>query len=175
MDSRQWYDIGPIHAPGFTREQLLLKNSIISFEYSTETFCSVFTRIINFSRILQNGSFFSKLVSGTLAHYFSGPVKSVKTRTCTSSRRGKGGGGCVLDQYLGMGEPLRVWNPDLLANQINTRTLSSGTSPPYRPYKGVSPPLPPRKSSQNVSASKETLPIVLRYAIFTFHIVESVL
>ena len=22
------------------------------------------------------------------------------------------GGGGVLDQYLGMGEPLRVWNPD---------------------------------------------------------------
>ena len=87
-----------------------------------------------------------------------------------------GGGGGVLDQYLGMGEPLRVWNPDLLANQINTRTLSSGTSPPYRPYKGVSPtPTPQRKSSQNVLASKETLPIVLRYAIFAFHIVESVL
>ena len=25
---------------------------------------------------------------------------------------GGGGGGGRLDQYLGMGEPLRVWNPD---------------------------------------------------------------
>ena len=80
------------------------------------------------------------------------------------------GGGDVVDQYVGMGEPVRVWYPDHLGNQINTQILSSGTSP-YMPYKGVSP----RKSGQNVLPSKESLPIVLRYAIFALYIVESVL
>lgn len=36
--------------------------------------------------------FFQNWSVGTLAHYFSGPVKSVKTRTCTSSP-GVGEGG----------------------------------------------------------------------------------
>ena len=30
----------------------------------------------------------------------------------TSAVAGGGGGGGVFDQYLGIGEPLRVWNPD---------------------------------------------------------------
>ena len=107
--------------------------------------------------------FFQNWSVGTLAHYFSGPVKS-----------GGWGRGGVLDQYLGMGEPLRVGNPDHLANQINTNTLSSGTSPRIGHIKEYPPP-PPRKSSQNVLASQETLSIVLGYVIFTFHIVESVL
>ena len=75
--------------------------------------------------------FFQNWSVGTLAHYFSGPVKS-----------GGWGRGGVLDQYLGMGEPLRVGNPDHLANQINTNTLSSGTSPRIGHIKEYPPPPP---------------------------------
>ena len=109
------------------RKQLLLKNSIISFEHSTETFCSVFTRIINFSRILQNGSIFFKIWSvGTLAHYFSCPVKSVKTTTCTCSR----------------GERTR---PSCKSNYLIPIPCPAAHPPLYRPYKGVSPPENPVK------------------------------
>ena len=98
--------------------------------------------------------FFQNWSVGTLALYFSGPVKSVKTRTCTSNP----GGGGVLDQYLGMGEPLRVWNPDLLANQINTRTLSSGTfSSRIGHIKEYPPPPPPKGNPVNMYWRVKTL------------------
>ena len=38
--------------------------------------------------------------------------ESVHLRTQASGESARGGGGGVLDQYLGMGEPLRVLNPD---------------------------------------------------------------
>ena len=42
------------------------------------------------------------------------------------------GGGGVLDQYLGMGEPLRVWNPDPVWEDIlNFSTLFKTTPSIY--------------------------------------------
>ena len=62
----------------------------------------------------------------------------------------------VLNQYLGVGEPLKVWNSDPKAHrlernykipvsdrEVKTHTLYSGTSP-YRPYKIMGVPPSPR-------------------------------